>query len=434
MALALAETTSWLLTTVVHVKTGSSTSAASTAEHAEGPPGHGTVLIQIDGPDKTGITTEILGTLADAGAEIEDVEQIVIRNHISLNIVTQIPDGQDLLKELLLVGWQHDLHIEFEKVDAAPTRKPTGTIVTVLGASLGAAELAGVTAVMTSAGANVDRLERLSRYPAWSYQLNVSGGDHAQIRAGLVELRGRFPDLDVAVQPQGLPRRALRLMILDVDRTLVQNEMIDEIADLAGVGAEVAALTERAMAGELDFEQALRARVALLKGQPATVLDQAWDRLALTPGARTFIATLRHLGFKIAIVSGGFTSITARLAEELGLDYHHANTLQVVDGVLTGEVEGRIVDRAVKADLLHEIAASEGLRARQVVAVGDGANDIDMLDAAGLGIAFNAKKVVGDAADAALNLPFLDAVLFLLGVSREDIESEGGLTRSGPPV
>jgi len=393
-----------------------------------------TVLLQIDGPDKTGITTEILGTLADAGAEIEDVEQIVIRDHISLNIVTKIPEGQDLLKELLLVGWQHDLHIEFEKVDAAPSRKPTGTIVTVLGAEVGAAELAAVTGVMTAVGANVDRIERLSRYPAWSYQLTVSGGDTARIRTGLVELRNRFRELDVAVQPRGLPRRALRLMVLDVDRTLVQNEMIDEIADLAGVGPQVAALTEQAMAGELDFEQALRARVALLKGQPEQLLDQAWERLELTPGARTFIATLRHLGFKIAIVSGGFTSITDRLADELQLDYHHANTLQVIDGVLTGEVEGRLVDRSAKAELLREIATAEGLQPRQVVAVGDGANDIDMLDAAGLGIAFNAKKVVGDAADASLNLPFLDAVLFLLGVSREDIESESGLTRQGPEV
>ena len=392
-----------------------------------------TFLIQVDGPDQVGITTTVLGTLARAEAIIEDVEQIVIRNHISLNIVAQIPDGRDLLKELLLVGYERGLSIEFEPVDASPTRKPTGTIVTVLGQRLEAAELAAVTGVVTATGGNVDRLERLSKYPAWSYQLNVTGGDTHELRQGLVELRADFPTMDVAIQPQGLPRRALRIMVLDVDRTLVQNEMIDELAELAGVGDEVADLTERAMQGELDFEQALRSRVALLAGQDESILDRGWERLRLTPGARTFIATLRHLGFKIAIVSGGFTSITERLKDELGLDYAFANTLEIVDGVLTGEVAGPIVDRQRKAELLHEIAAAEGLATRQIVAVGDGANDMDMLEAAGLGIAFNAKSVVAGAADAALNLPYLDAVLFLLGVRREDIESEGSLTREGPP-
>ena len=392
-----------------------------------------TFLIQVDGPDKTGITTHILGVLAQAEAEIDDVEQIVIRDHISLNIVARIPDGHDVLKDLLLAGWQHGLQIEFEPVDATPTRKPTGTIVTMLGQRLGAAELAALTGVMTDAGANVDRVERMSKYPAWSYQLQVSGGDTAAVRAGLVGLRSQFPGVDVAVQPKGLPRRALRMMVLDVDRTLVQNEMIDELADLAGVGSEVAALTEQAMAGVLDFEQALRARVALLAGQPATLLDKAWDRLELTPGARTFLSTLRHLGFRIAIVSGGFTSITDRLKDELGLDYAFGNTLGIVDGVLTGQVVGPIVDRQRKADLLVTIAQQEGLQPRQVVAVGDGANDIDMLQAAGLGIAFNAKSGVAAAADAELNLPYLDAILFMLGVSREDIESEAGLTSADPP-
>jgi len=393
---------------------------------------HQTFLIQVDGPDKEGITTHVLGTLASAEAAIEDVEQIVIRDHISLNIVAQIPDGRDLLKELLLVGYEHGLSIEFEPVDSMPSRKPTGTIITVLGQRLEAAELAAVTGVVTAVGGNVDRLERLSKYPAWSYQLSVSGGDAHLLREQLMELRQLFPGMDVAVQPQGLPRRALRIMVLDVDRTLVQNEMIDELADIAGVGDQVAELTEQAMQGELDFEQALRSRVALLAGQPASILDQGWDRLRLTPGAKTFIATLRHLGFKIAIVSGGFTSITDRLKDELGLDYAFANTLEIVDGKLTGQVQGDLVDRGRKAELLDEIAAAEGLPTRQIVAVGDGANDIDMLEAAGLGIAFNAKRGVANAADAELNLPYLDAVLFMLGIRREDIESEGSLTRQVP--
>jgi len=398
-----------------------------------GPATPQTFLIQVDGPDQEGITTTVLGTLAAAEAVIEDVEQIVIRNHISLNIVAQIPDGRDLLKELLLVGFERGLTIEFEPVDASPTRRPTGTIITVLGQRVAAAELAAVTGIVTATGGNVDRLERLSKYPAWSYQLAVTGCDQHALREGIVGLRREFPSMDVAVQPQGLPRRSLRIMVLDVDRTLVQNEMIDELADLAGVGDQVAELTERAMQGELDFEQALRSRVGLLAGQPASILDKGWDRLRLTPGAKTFIATLRHLGFKIAIVSGGFTSITDRLKDELGLDYAFANTLEIVDGVLTGQVAGAIVDRERKAELLSEIAETEGLTTRQIVAVGDGANDIDMLEAAGLGIAFNAKSVVADAADAELNLPYLDAVLFMLGIRREDIESEGSLTNAEPP-
>ena len=391
-----------------------------------------TFLIQVDGPDKEGITTHVLGTLAAADASIEDVEQIVIRNHISLNIVAKIPDGRDLLKELLLVGYERGLNIEFEPVPDTPSRKPSGTIITVLGERLEAAELAAVTGVVTAVGGNVDRIERLSKYPAWSYQLSVTGGNLADLRTGLMNLRNNYPAMDVAIQPQGLPRRALRVMVLDVDRTLVQNEMIDELADLAGIGVQVAELTERAMNGELDFEESLRARVGLLAGQPMSILDKGWDRLRLTPGARTFIATLRHLGFTIAIVSGGFTAITDRLKEELGLDYAFANTLEIVDGVLTGRVTGPIVDRARKAELLRFIAAEEGLPTRQVVAVGDGANDIDMLEAAGLGIAFNAKRGVATAANAEVNLPYLDAVLFLLGIRREDIENEGSLTRPGP--
>ncbi len=390
------------------------------------------VLIQIDGPDQTGITARVLRTIATAAATIQDVEQIVIRGHISLNIVAAVPALTDLLSGLGTICRDRGLTVEYELIESAPTRKPTGTIVTVLGPQLDAPELAAVAETMTSSGMNIDRIERLSKYPAWSYQFTISGGDTAELRTALVGLRWYFPKVDVAIQPHGLPRRALRLMVLDVDRTLVQNEMIDEIADLADCGAAVAAITEQAMAGELDFESALRARVKLLAGQPESILDAAWQRLELTPGARTFIATLRHLGFKIAILSGGFTTITDRLSAELGLDYAFANTLEVVDGLLTGHVVGPIVDRERKAVLLREIARTEGVGTRQVVAVGDGANDIAMLEAAGLGIAFNAKSMVGDAADARLNLPYLDAVLFMLGVRREDIESEGSLTRQGP--
>jgi phosphoserine phosphatase len=221
-------------------------------------------------------------------------------------------------------------------------------------------------------------------------------------------------------------RRAQRLIVLDVDSTLIQNEMIDLLADQAGVGAECAAITEQAMQGELDFEESLRARVSLLAGQPVEIIDAAYDLLELTTGAETFIRTLKRLGYKVAVVSGGFTSFTDRLRRELDIDYSHANTLEVRRGILTGELTGPIVDRAAKASLLTLMAQQEGIAAEQVVAVGDGANDLDMLSAAGLGVAFCAKSVVRQAADASLTTPHLDAVLFLLGVRREELEQDFG--------
>ena len=204
---------------------------------------------------------------------------------------------------------------------------------------------------------------------------------------------------------------------------MIQNEIIDLLAEEAGTGAEVAAITERAMAGELDFRQSLEARVAHLTGLDEASLDRARDRVQLTPGARTFIRTLKRIGFRVAIVSGGFTHLTDRLASELCLDHAYANTLEVVEGRLTGRVIGELVDRKAKADILGRIAAAEGISVDQTVAVGDGANDLDMLNVAGLGIAFNAKALVQEAADTAVNVPYLDAILFILGVRREDIEA-----------
>jgi phosphoserine phosphatase len=241
------------------------------------------------------------------------------------------------------------------------------------------------------------------------------------MRAALLEA-SQVCGIDIAVQREGLLRRAARLVVMDVDSTLIQDEVIDLLAAHAGCESEVVAITERAMRGELDFEQSLRERVRLLAGLPVSVFDTVRTQVRLTPGARTFVRTLRRLGFRTAIVSGGFTPVTDHLQRELGLDYAFANELEVVDGVITGELIGQVVDRAGKAAIVRHVAAAEGVSLDQVVAIGDGANDLDMLAIAGLGVAFNAKPAVRAAAPTAVNVPYLDAILFLLGVRREDVE------------
>ncbi len=376
------------------------------------------------GEDRPGITAGVMDVIGTAGAEIQDVEQTMTRRRLSLSIVVVVPPGRDLVKELLLFGWEQRMHVDFEVVDTEPTTRSLGQIITIVGREIHPLEFGAVAAMCARAGANIDRITRLAREPVIAYELIVRGGRLDELRRNLL-LAGRDLRCDIAVVPEGLVQRAARLVIMDVDSTLIQNEMIDLLAAETGNEQEVSALTRQAMVGELDFEASLHDRVRLLAGLDASAIGRARQRVQLTPGASTFVRTLNALGYRTAIVSGGFTAITRSLADELGIDYAFANTLDVEDGVLTGRVVGEIVDRERKAELVHELAAKEGLSVDQVVAIGDGANDLAMLNTAGFGIAFNAKKVVQDAADTSLNVPYLDAILYLLGVRREDIEAAG---------
>jgi phosphoserine phosphatase len=282
--------------------------------------------------------------------------------------------------------------------------------------------VAAVAGRIAAGGANIDHIVRLAAYPVTSVEFEVSGAEPAVLRVDLAA-EALEHGIDLAVQPSGLIRRAKRLVVMDVDSTLVQGEVIEMLAERAGVHDQVAQLTAAAMHSELDFATSLRERVRLLAGLPAAAMDEVSAEVSLTPGARTLVRTLKRLDYKFAIVSGGFTQMTDRLVRELSIDYAAANKVEVADGHLTGNVVGPVVDRAGKAAALTRFAADAGIPLSQTVAVGDGANDLDMIAAAGLGVAFNAKPLVRDAADTAVSVPYLDAVLYLLGISRDDVEA-----------
>ena len=381
-----------------------------------------TVLMSVHGPDRTGVTASVMDVLASTEAEVFDVEQIVVRGRLTLNVLIGVGGERATIRDPLMFGWENDLHLEFEIVDETPTPPRPMAVVTVIGITVGPADLGAIAAALTVAGGNIERIHRLSRYPVVSYEMTVAGGDLAMMRAGLVEAAARLP-IDVAIQPDDLVRRAKRVVVMDVDSTLIEDEIIDLLAAEAGAGEEVGALTAAAMAGDIDFEQSLRRRVELLKDLDEAALARVANNIILTSGARTFVRTLKRLGMVTAIVSAGFTRFTDALAAEFEIDYSLSNTLEVDGGRLTGGLSGDFVDGTAKADFLKSVAKAEGVPLGQVVAVGDGANDLEMLSAAGLGIAFNAKPLVRETADTALTVPFLDAILFLMGVRRDHVDA-----------
>ena len=382
-----------------------------------------TLLIRVSGPDQLGVSAELFEVLSAIGAVVKDIEQIVVRRRLTLDVLIEVDKSDDALKDLLLFGYQRGLHIDVEEVDGEPTEYTEQCVVTLIGRDITPSQLMLATRAISNNEGNIDRIIRLSRYPVMSYELAVNGGKLDEIKQGLLQVASETPELDIAVQPLNLSRKAKRLVVLDVDSTLIQNEVIDLLAEQAGCGAQVSNITELAMRGEIDFEESLRQRVSLLEGLDELGVERAWQNLKLTPGARTFCRTLGRLGFTTALVSGGFSIFAERLQRELNIKHARANELEIVGGRLTGRVVGPIVTRESKADFLREIAEIEGVPIDQTVAVGDGANDLDMLTIAGLGIAFNAKPIVQDAANTTLRVPYLDAILFMLGVSREEVEA-----------
>jgi phosphoserine phosphatase len=397
-----------------------------------------TLLVTISGEDRPGVTSAFFDAIADVGAEVLDLEQVVVRGQLTLAMLLAPGDADERLREVVsTVGKGLDLKVKVKGGTGDSRRRRGGrAAVVVLGSPLRASGVAAITARIAAHGANIDRIRRLSRYPVTTVEFDLSGADLERLRREMA-IESSIHGLDISVAAGGLARRGRRLVVMDVDSTLIQDEVIELLARHAGREAEVAAVTEAAMRGELDFAESLRHRVAALEGLPVSVLAEVRAAVQFTPGARTLVRTLKRLGFTVAVVSGGFIEIVEELARELDIDHAHANRLEVRDGILTGRLVGEVVDRAGKADALRRFAAEAGLPLSRTVAIGDGANDLDMLEVAGLGVAFNAKPVVREQADTAVNVPYLDAVLYLLGITREEIEEADeldGTPTPAPPI
>jgi phosphoserine phosphatase len=387
------------------------------------------VLITVTGVDQPGVTSALFEVLSRHKVELLNVEQVVIRGRLTLGVlVSCTPEvaaeatfGAEVEAAIHRVG----LEVTIERsYDSAVLREPSTHTIVVLGRPI-TAEAFGVLAREAAAlGVNIDTIRGVSDYPVTGLELRVSvpPGAGPQLQTAMAQV-AVDEGVDVALEDYSLSRRAKRLIVFDVDSTLIQGEVIEMLAARVGAQDTVAAITEAAMRGELDFAESLHRRVATLAGLPAEVLDEVAEELELTPGARTTLRTLRRLGYHCGVVSGGFRQVIEPLAHELMLDFVAANELEIVDGKLTGRVIGPVIDRPGKAKALRDFAQQAGVPMEQTVAVGDGANDMDMLAAAGLGVAFNAKPALREVADASLSHPYLDTVLFILGVTRGEIEA-----------
>ena len=383
-----------------------------------------TLLITLTGRDRPGVTSRLFGVLARFPLSVLDIEQVIIRGRLVLGVLTSCDEPPDLTaihRAVTQVAGDLGLDAEITAGSAEPRTGSRDQLhVTVLGSPLQPDAVAAVAGRIAASGANIDRISRLASDPVTCIELDVSGAEAGPLRTALAQVAADS-GVDVAVQRGGLHRRAMRLIVMDVDSTLIQEEVIDLLAERAGCADEVAKITESAMRGELDFAASLRERTALLAGLDVSILDTVRSSLRLTPGARTLIRTLKRLGYKCGIVSGGFTAVIEPLAASLGIDYVAANTLEIVNARLTGRVLDPVIDRDGKTEALRTFARAAGVPLSQTVAVGDGANDLGMIAAAGLGVAFNAKPLVRDAADTALNVPYLDSILYLLGISRDAV-------------
>ena len=404
-----------------------------------------TVLISVNGTDRPGITSALVNILARYPVTVLDIDQSVIHNLLSWGMLIEVdasacgdngkPDA--LFKDLLFKAHELELAISFTPVDESELQQwmQDGAIdryiVTLLGRSMNATLIAEMTEIISTYQWNIATIERISeRYQgdasndtpmiAVEIRIHHRNGDIDGLRRDCLALAGRS-EMDIAIQQDSIWRRNRRLVCFDMDSTLIQNEVIDLMAIEAGVGQQVSEITERAMRGEMDFTQSFTERMALLKGLPVDRLDRIDRELQITDGAEKLMSNLRLLGFKTAILSGGFEFFASRLARRLGIDYVHANELDVIDGKLTGKISGKIVDDQRKAELLKSIADSEGIQLQQVIAVGDGANDIPMLSSAGLGIAFHAKPKVRDEAGNAFGTVGLDGILYLIGMRENEI-------------
>ncbi|MEN5314226.1 phosphoserine phosphatase SerB [Pseudomonas koreensis] len=397
------------------------------------------VLINITGVDRPGLTAAITGVLAQGGVNILDIGQAVIHDTLSFGILVEIPDseqGKAVLKDILFKGYELDQQVRFTPVSEEDYQQWVGNqgkkrhIVTLLTRKVTAGQLQAVSSITAKYGLNIDHIDRLSgRMPldtpadkgkgCIEFSVRGEAADPQALRAEFLSVAQEL-NVDIAFQEDSLFRRNRRLAVFDMDSTLIEAEVIDELAKAAGVGEQVSAITERAMAGELDFRASFKERLALLKGLDVSVLDSIGASLRLTEGAETLFAELKRLGYKTAILSGGFTYFAKQLQAKLGIDYVFANELEVVDGKCTGVAIEPIVDAQRKADLLKELAHKEGLCLEQTIAVGDGANDLPMLAIAGLGVAFRAKPLVKQSAKQAISTLGLDGVLYLLGFRDRD--------------
>jgi phosphoserine phosphatase len=399
-----------------------------------------TILLHFSGPDHAGLTSELTRILADYRACVLDIGQAVVHETLALGLLIEIPAGSDFapLKSALAgkaqaLGLQvRSTHITRSALDHwLAAQGKDRFLITVLGRAISADALSRASAIIAAHGLNIDRIQRLSGRLSLAVhtskanacvEMRASGAvrEEDAMRAEFVALAQEMP-IDVAFQRESLFRRNRRLFAFDMDSTLIQGEVIDELAKMAGVADQVAKITESAMRGEIEFQESFRRRVAQLRGLPESHVHELVGQIPLAEGAERLIGTLKTLGYKTAILSGGFTFFARHLQERFGIDYVHANEVEVAGGVVTGEVSGRIVDGPRKAALLEEIAEQERISLEQVVAVGDGANDLPMLNLAGMGIAFRAKPLVRQNAEHSLTQLGLDGLLYLIGVRDRDL-------------